>query len=247
MFAPRHRTDMMCPYPRSKERGLSGPRRGWFGGAGASADRAPGRRPLRVRGGQEPYVPGRDVALPRRTRLRAWLAHPPSSPLARRRAESWHTLTADGVVRRLETSIAAGLDVEEAGARLARFGDNRLPEPRPKSTLEIITGHVMSVPVLVLGVAATLSIASGAVIDAGVIIAVIGINAVVGYVTERRVERVLMSLQNATVPRALVRRENQDVLVPAASLVVGDVLVLRAGHEIAADARLVEEIEEHTS
>src|SRR5439155_207635 len=52
--------------------------------------------------------------------------------------------------------------------------------------------------------------------------------------------RVLMSLQNATVPRALVRRENQDVLVPAASLVVGDVLVLRAGHEIAADARLVE-------
>src|SRR5207249_7671517 len=97
-----------------------------------------------------------------------------------------------------------------------------------------------SVPVLVLGVAATLSIVSGAVIDAGVIIAVIGINAVVGYVTERRVERVLMSLQNATVPRALVRRENQDVLVPAASLVVGDVLVLRAGHEIAADARLVE-------
>ncbi len=164
------------------------------------------------------------------------MPHDPARP----RAEGWHTLTADSVVRRLETSIAAGLDVEEAGARLARFGDNRLPEPRPKSTLEIITGHVMSVPVLVLGVAATLSIVSGAVIDAGVIIAVIGINAVVGYVTERRVERVLMSLQNATVPRALVRRENQDVLVPAASLVVGDVLVLRAGHEIAADARLVE-------
>src|SRR5437016_1443823 len=48
MFAPRHRTDMMCPYPRSKERGLSGPRRGWFGGAGASADRAPGWRRMKT-------------------------------------------------------------------------------------------------------------------------------------------------------------------------------------------------------
>src|SRR2546426_280177 len=164
------------------------------------------------------------------------MPHDPARP----RAEGWHTLTAAGGARRRETSIAPGLAVEEAGARLARFGDNRLPEPRPKSTLEIITGHVMSVPVLVLGVAATLSIVSGAVIDAGVIIAVIGINAVVGYVTERRVERARMSLQNGTLPRALVRREKQDVLVPAASLVVGDVLVLRAGHEIAADARLVE-------
>ena len=67
---------------------------------------------------------------------------------ARRRADAWHTLTTDGVVRRLETSITAGLDTEEAAARLVRFGENRLPEPRPKSALEIITGHVMSVPVL---------------------------------------------------------------------------------------------------
>src|SRR5256885_3770928 len=110
------------------------------------------------------------------------MPHDPARP----RAEGWHTLTADGVVRRLETSIAAGLDVEEAGARLARFGDNRLPEPRPKSTLEIITGHLISVPGPVLALAATLSIVSGAVIDAGVIIAVIGINAVVGYVTAPR-------------------------------------------------------------
>src|SRR5207245_11658844 len=80
----------------------------------------------------------------------------------------------------------------------------------------------------------------GAVIERVVIIAAIGINAVAGYVTGRRVEPVLVPLQTATLPGALVRREKQDVLVPAASLVVGDVRVLRAGHEIAADARLVE-------
>lgn len=158
----------------------------------------------------------------------------------RPRADRSHTLTADAVLRQVGTSITTGLDTREAAARLARFGENRLPEPRPKSALEIITGHVVSVPVLVLGVAAALSLVSGAVIDAGVILAVVTVNAAVGYVTERRVERVLMSLQNATVPHALVRRESQDVLVAASELVVGDVLVLRAGHDVAADARLID-------
>src|SRR5206468_5187923 len=159
---------------------------------------------------------------------------------ARRRADAWHTLTTDGVVRRLETSITAGLDAEEAEARLVRFGENRLPEPRPKSALEIITGHVVSVPVLVLGVAAALSLVSGALIDAGVILAVVTVNAAIGYVTERRVERILMSLQSATVPHALVRREGADVRIAAATLVVGDVLILRAGHDITADARVID-------
>src|SRR5262249_57498419 len=101
---------------------------------------------------------------------------PRAGDASRPRAD-WHTITADIVVRRLETSVATGLETEEAAARLARFGDNRLPEPRPKSALEIITGHVMSVPVLVLGVAATLSVVSGAFLAPGGIVAVIGSNA----------------------------------------------------------------------
>ncbi|PYO01190.1 MAG: ATPase [Candidatus Rokuibacteriota bacterium] len=165
---------------------------------------------------------------------------PMPSEAVRPGADRWHTLTADAVVSEVETSIATGLDTTEAAARLARFGENRLPEPRPKSALEIITGHVVSVPVLVLGVAAALSLVSGALIDAGVILAVVTVNAAIGYVTERRVERILMSLQSATVPHALVRREGADVRIAAATLVVGDVLILRAGHDITADARVID-------
>jgi Ca2+-transporting ATPase len=81
---------------------------------------------------------------------------------------------------------------------------------------------------------------SGALVDAAVIAVVVVLNTTVGYVTERRVERILTSLNNASVPRALVRRDGHELFVSAAYLVVGDVVLLRTGHEIGADARLIE-------
>ena len=84
-----------------------------------------------------------------------------------------------------------------------------------------------------------LSLLGGAVVEAVVILAVVAANAAVGYVTESRVERILTSLQNATMPQALVRRDGAETVVPAASLVPGDVVVLRAGYDVPADARLI--------
>ena len=154
--------------------------------------------------------------------------------------EAWHVLSVSIVFERLSTSAAHGLTSEVAQARLADVGANRLPVPRPKSTLAILAEHVTSLPVLLLGGAAALSIASGAALEAAAILAVVAANTTVGYVTERRVERILTSLQHATVPRALVRRDGQEQIVSAAALVPGDVLALRAGHEVPADARVVE-------
>src|SRR5204863_10632 len=111
--------------------------------------------------------------------------------------------------------------------------------PQPKSSLEILAGHLTSLPVLLLGGATVLSLASGAVIDAVVILAVVIANAAVGYVTERRVERIMMSLQSAGIPQALVRRDGEEMIVPAAGLVPGDVLVLKVGHDVPADARVL--------
>src|SRR6185436_512183 len=64
-------------------------------------------------------------------------------------------------------------------------------------------------------------------------------NAAVGYVTERRVERILTSLQQTAVPQALVRRDGREIAVAASGLVPGDVLILKAGHDVPADARVV--------
>src|SRR5207244_11332280 len=112
--------------------------------------------------------------------------------------------------------------------------------PQPKSSLEILAGHLTSLPVLLLGGATVLSLASGAVIDAVVILAVVIANAAVGYVTERRVERIMLSLQSAAIPQALVRRDGDEMVVPAAGLVPGDVLILKVGHDVPADARVID-------
>lgn len=153
---------------------------------------------------------------------------------------AWHTLPPRDVAERLATSPTTGLRTIEAEARLTRFGANRLPEPQPKSALAILAGHVTSLPVLLLGGAAVLSLVSGAVVDALAILGVVIANAAIGYVTESRVERILRSLQSPADASAIVRRDDREAIVPAISLVPGDVLVLRAGYEIAADARLAD-------
>jgi Ca2+-transporting ATPase len=151
----------------------------------------------------------------------------------------WHAISADEVLQRLVTSAALGLTSREAARRALTDGANELPVHRPKSGAAIVRDHLCSLPVLLLGGAAALSLVGGAVLDAAVILAVVAANAAVGYATESRVERILSTLQSATRPHAAVRRDGEEVLVPAASLVRGDIMVLRAGYDVPADGRLL--------
>jgi Ca2+-transporting ATPase len=152
---------------------------------------------------------------------------------------SWHAIDADEVIARLATSAHKGLTGHEAERRRLAHGGNVLPAHRPKSGASIVADHLTSLPVVLLGGAAALSLLGGAVLDAAVILAVVAANAAVGYVTESRVERVLTALQNATVPQAVVLRDGGESIVPAAALVPGDLVVLRAGYDVPADARLL--------
>jgi P-type Ca2+ transporter type 2C len=155
-------------------------------------------------------------------------------------AVAWHALEVRDVERRLDTRAQHGLSEAEVARRLAVHGANRLPEPRPRSASEIVARHLASLPVLLLGGAAVLSLASGALVEAGVILAVVGMNTAVGYVTESRVERILTSMQHGNGSRALVRRDGVEVSLDASELVPGDVLLLRAGQDVPVDARVVE-------
>jgi P-type Ca2+ transporter type 2C len=152
---------------------------------------------------------------------------------------AWHAIDAKEVVDRLATSALTGLTAHEADRRRLAHGGNVLPVHRPKSGVAIVRDHLTSLPVVLLGGAAALSILGGAVLDAGVILAVVAANAAVGYVTESRVERILTALQNATIPQAVVLRDGVESVVPAAALAPGDVVVLRAGYDVPADARLL--------
>lgn len=152
---------------------------------------------------------------------------------------AWHTLEAAEVIRALNGHAALGLSPKEAEDRLAVSGPNRLPAPQPKSGIEMVWDQVASLPVLLLAGAAAASIATGGLVDGVAILAVIAINAAIGYVTESRVERILASLSNVSVPLAFVRRDGVEQLLPRADLVPGDVMLLRPGHDVPADGRLI--------
>ena len=153
---------------------------------------------------------------------------------------AWHALSAAEVADRLTTSLKRGLSNVDAIGRLDSVGSNRLPVPQPKTTLEILAGHVSSLPVLLLAGAAALSLASGALLEAAAIAAVVIANGAIGYVTERRVERILTSLQNSRDLRAFVLREGVELMLSAQALVPGDVIRLKAGHDVPADARVIQ-------
>jgi Ca2+-transporting ATPase len=152
----------------------------------------------------------------------------------------WHSLARDPTIVRVGGAADRGLSRDEAQARLARVGPNRLPVSEPRSTLAILLDQLASLPVLLLGAAAAVSLASGGLLDAAVIVTVVAINAAVGCATEAKVEGILASLNELSAPMALVRRDGKDIVAPAAALVPGDLMVLKAGYDVPADGRLIE-------
>jgi Ca2+-transporting ATPase len=154
-------------------------------------------------------------------------------------AELWHLKETDGLLAQFNTSKELGLSHELAEKKLRQYGLNTLPEPTPRSGLSIFIDYFKSVPVALLSAAAGVSLVTGGIIDALVIMGVVAINAALGYATESQSERIIHSLKNLVKPSALVLREGNLTEVPASEIVLGDILILRPGSYVAADARLI--------
>ncbi len=155
------------------------------------------------------------------------------------RRASWHLIEAPEALAALNTSADRGLRSDSALARLRQYGPNLLPESVPRSGLAIFLGQLKSLPVLLLGVAAGISVLTGGLADAVVIMGVVGINATIGYVTESRSEKTIFSLKKLVRPSALVIRDGVAKTIKAEELVPGDIVAFRPGHYVPADCRLL--------
>jgi Ca2+-transporting ATPase len=155
-------------------------------------------------------------------------------------SESWHLLNAESVLTRYQSSKSSGLSSESAKRRLNKYGPNLLPESVPPSGWSIFIDQFKSLPVALLSVAASLSVLTGGIADAVVIMGVVAINATIGYVTESQSEQTIQSLQGSVRPYAAVIRNRRSVEITAEQVVPGDILVLKPGSYIAADGRVVE-------
>lgn len=149
-----------------------------------------------------------------------------------------HAAAPDAVLAALE-SDAEGLKTAEAAARLARHGPNRLPEAQGPGPLRRFLRHFNDVLIYVLLGAAALSLALGHVLDTVVILAVVVVNAVIGFVQEGKAARAMDAIRGMIDPSAMVLRDGHRLRVPAAEIVPGDIVLLEAGDRVPADLRLL--------
>lgn len=135
-----------------------------------------------------------------------------------------------------------GLSQEEAKKRLEQYGPNALIEKKRKTLLQMFLAQLKDTMIYILFAAAAISIALDEVTDAIIILLVVLINAVIGVIQESKAEAALEALKNLSSPTAMVRRNGKVLEIPAAELVVGDIVILEAGRVIPADLRLIQSI-----
>ncbi len=153
---------------------------------------------------------------------------------------AWHSLTVQDVLNALDVDLAKGLTTKEAEARLAEYGPNELAErPRP-GFWQLLLGQFNNFIIIILIVAALISLLLGEEIEAGAIIAIVLLNAVLGVIQESKAEEALAALKKMAAPEALVLRDGHRVTIPARELVPGDVVFLEAGNYVPADLRLTQ-------
>ncbi|MFN6952135.1 MAG: HAD-IC family P-type ATPase, partial [Albidovulum sp.] len=136
-------------------------------------------------------------------------------------------------------ATAEGLSEGEAAARLAADGPNSLPARPGKPAVLRFLQQFHNVLIYVLLAAAVVTLLLGHWTDTGVILAVVVVNAVVGFVQEGRAETALAALRSLLAPYAAVLRDGRRKSIPADALVVGDIVLLEAGDRVPADLRLI--------
>ena len=156
---------------------------------------------------------------------------------------NWYNIETNETVRAFATDGMKGLTTTEAGKRLNEVGHNQLEASRRISPWQIFIGQFSDFMVLVLIGAAIISGLLGEKADAITIVAIVILNAVLGFVQEFRAEKSLEALRELTAPLAHVIRDQKIQRVPALCLVPGDILVLESGDRIAADGRIIEQID----
>jgi magnesium-transporting ATPase (P-type) len=148
----------------------------------------------------------------------------------------WHAHSAEQV--RVELSAAGPLSAEDVTARLGQYGPNQLPEGARRGPLARLGRQLRNFLIYVLLTAVAITAALGHWVDAGVILAVVVIQTLVGFIQEGRAEQALSAIRHMLAPRARVVRAGGQQQLDAGELVPGDTVLLEPGDRVPADIRL---------
>ena len=153
--------------------------------------------------------------------------------------KEWYQLTKEEALSRLGVTDQ-GLTSSQADKIRSEKGENVLAEGKRKSLLQVFAEQFCDLLVVILIIAALISMVSGNAESTVVILAVIILNAILGTVQHAKAEKSLDSLKSLSSPSAKVLRDGQKVEIPSAQVVPGDILFLEAGDLVVADGRILE-------
>ncbi|HEY7333851.1 MAG TPA: HAD-IC family P-type ATPase [Bryobacteraceae bacterium] len=157
-----------------------------------------------------------------------------------RNAEVWHALPAEETLAVLDSSAKSGLGTAEVLRRLEKYGHNQLPEGHKKGPLIRFLLQFHNILIYVLLAAGFVKLMVGLWLDAAIILAVVVINALLGFLQEGKAEKALESIRNMLSPEARALRDGEIRMVPSEDLVPGDIVLLESGDRVPADLRLVD-------
>ncbi|MGJ0525728.1 cation-translocating P-type ATPase [Burkholderia gladioli] len=156
--------------------------------------------------------------------------------------ETWHARSVEALARHLASNTENGLDNAEASRRLKQHGPNLIAELRQRGIAGMIGVQFRDAMILVLMATALLSGILGDLKDSLVILAIVLLNAAIGFSQEVRAERAMAELKRLAAHDVSVIRGGRRSTVPSATLVPGDIVLLEAGGEVPADMRLIDAI-----
>jgi len=151
----------------------------------------------------------------------------------------WHSITVDEVYEQLDSS-AEGLSQKQAVERLEKYGPNALKEAKRATALDIFIGQFKNTLIILLIIAALVSLFAGELVDGGLILAIVFMNGVFGFIQEYKAEKNIEELKKLSKPKTTVLRDGIEQIIPSEEIVPGDVIVVAEGDSITADARIIE-------
>ncbi len=152
---------------------------------------------------------------------------------------NWHLLPLSEVTNLLKTT-PGGIDHASVERRVTEYGKNQITDIKKKTVMKMILHQLTDFMIMILFVAAIVSGILGDAVDTAVILAIIVLNAIVGFIQEYRADKAMEALKKMAASNARIVREGITVDIPAEDVVPGDVVILEAGNIIPADVRFFE-------
>ncbi|MFH1255147.1 MAG: HAD-IC family P-type ATPase [bacterium] len=151
---------------------------------------------------------------------------------------NWHAKSESDILKQLQSS-GSGLTIEEAKNRLKKYGENKLREIKADNPAVIFFRQFQSPLIYLLLAAAAIIFFMSEIADALIILAILIFNAVIGAAQEGKARNTLLALKKFVQTKAMVLRQGGEMIIEDSEVVPGDIIILREGEKIPADARVI--------